>query len=202
MIKRNFRGDQRIMTKTVFHIKEGKADRLYELFTIALKPYDFNPHTKIRIKRTKLKGSTMQAQPIFSLKSLLRGLRAYRIRVSEYVRGSDSLKVDELPEDVLIGWFAHELGHVKDYQDHSLIGMLIFGLKYVLSARFRKKIEHRADQIAIEHGFHNEVLATKKFLFHHEAIENSYRLKMKRFYMPMRDVEDWIEENISIDPVD
>lgn len=190
------------MTENLFHIENGRAKRLNELFTTALKPYTFKPNTKVLVKRARLKGSTMQAQPVISFSSIIFGLKTYRIRVSKYVRGSDSFRVDELPEDVLIGWFAHELGHVKDYQDHSLIGMLLFGIKYVLSARFRKKIEHRADQIAIEHGFHNEVLATKKFLFHHEAIENSYRLKMKRFYMPLRDVEEWIEENVSIDPVD
>lgn len=190
------------MIETVFQIKKGNARRLHELFKIAMEPYEFDSHTKIRVQRTKLKGSTMQAQPIFTLKSFFSGLNTYRIRVSKFVRGSHSFSVDELPDDVLIGWFAHELGHVKDYQEHTLIGMLFFGVKYVLSAKFRKRIEHRADQIAIEHGFHNEVLATKKFLFHHEAIENSYRLKMKRFYMPMRDVEEWIEENVSIDPVD
>ncbi len=179
-----------------------KDERIKTLFIKALSSYDFDKNTNIRLVKTSIKGSTMQAQPIFQIKSLLNGLTTYRIRLSEYVRGSNTMKVGELPDDVLIGWFAHELGHVLDYQNQSFLGMVGYGIKYVSSKAFRKKIEHRADQIAIEHGFHQEVLATKKFLFTHEEIDPTYRMKMKRFYMPLRDVEQWIENNISIDPVD
>lgn len=176
--------------------------RLKELFLTAMSNYEFDKDTEIRLVRSSLKGSTMQAQPIFYFKDVFTGLNSYRIRLAEFVRGSNTMKVENLPDDVLIGWFAHELGHVKDYQSHSFWGMIGFGVRYLTSSAFRKKIEHRADQIAIEHGYHHEILATKKFLFMHEDIDPSYRLKMKKLYMPLRDVEVWIEENIDIDPVD
>jgi hypothetical protein len=179
-----------------------KNKRLERLFHKALSNYSFDKETEIRLVQTAVKGSTMQAQPIFHIKDLFRGLKTYRIRLAEFVRGSKTMKVDELPDDVLVGWFAHEVGHIKDYQQHGFLRMIGFGIRYLTSSSFRKKIEHRADQIAIEHGFHKEVLATKTFLFTNESIEASYRTKMKRFYMPLRDVEQWIEDNISIDPVD
>ena len=177
-------------------------ERVRMLFLKTISGYDFDEGTEIRLVGTSIKGSTMQAQPIFQLKSFFNGLDKYRIRLAQYVRGSKTMKVNELPDDVLTGWFAHELGHVLDYQNQSFFGMIGYGIKYISSKSFRKKIEHRADQIAIEHGFHEEVLATKKFLFTHEDIDPTYRMKMKKFYMPMRDVEEWIEDNISIDPVD
>jgi hypothetical protein len=177
-------------------------DRLMKLFNIALNAYHFEKSISVNLKRKDLKGSTMQAQPIITGKSLIRGITQYRISIANNVRGSSKLKVRELPDDVLIGWFAHELGHVKDYRSYTLIGMLLFGLKYIFSSKFRRNAEHRADQLAIEHGFHHEVLATKRFLFEAPEIETNYRLKMQRFYMPLDDVENWIEENISIDPID
>lgn len=177
-------------------------NRISSLFTLALSNYEFKTGTRINLVKTSIKGSTMQAQPVFQFKSLFTGLTTYRIRLAKYVRGSNTMKVEELPDEVLVGWFAHELGHVLDYQSQSFLGMIGYGIKYISSKGFRKKIEHRADQIAIEHGFHEEILATKKFLFTHEEIDPSYRMKMKRFYMPLRDVEEWIEKNISIDPVD
>tara|TARA_B100000508_G_scaffold137355_2_gene131761 strand:- start:55143 stop:55721 length:579 start_codon:yes stop_codon:yes gene_type:complete len=188
--------------KTEIKINELESSRLNHLFGIALSNYTFDSNIEIKLTRTSIKGSTMQAQPIFGFREVFTGLHKYRIRLAKFVRGSETMVVEELPDDVLIGWFAHELGHVKDYENHSFLGMIWFGLRYITSSSFRKKIEHRADQIAIEHGYHKEVLATKKFLFTHEDIDPTYRTKIKKFYMPMRDVEDWIEKNISIDPVD
>jgi len=189
-------------TKNKLKVVHCDSERLNNLFASTLDHYVFDSVKEIRFKQDALKSSTMQAQPVFTLNSVFRGPHIYRIRFSLRVRGSDSLLIEELPDDVIIGWFAHELGHVVDYSNYSFLGMLGFGLRYLFSSSFRKKIEHRADQIAIEHGFHEEILATKKFLFTHDLIDDKYRKKMKKYYMPLKTVEDWIEENVSIDPVD
>lgn len=177
-------------------------ERLKKIFLNTVQHYALDDVHEIRLVGKKLKGSTMQAQPVFNLKSLFSGISIYRIRFSKHVRGSRNLKINELPEDVLTGWFAHEIGHVKDYTQQSFWGMIGYGFRYLTSASFRKKIEHRADTIAIENGFHEEVLATKKFLFSNDLIESSYRDKMKKYYMPLEDVEEWIYKNVTIDPVD
>ncbi|MGM0479995.1 MAG: hypothetical protein ACQERC_12310 [Bacteroidota bacterium] len=189
-------------TKNKLKVIQCDSERLKKLFTLTLDHYVFESVKEIRFEQHPLKGSTMQAQPVATVGSVFRGPHIYRIRFALRVRGSDSLFIEELPDDVIMGWFAHELGHVVDYSRHSFLGMIGFGLRYLLSTSFRKKIEHRADQIAIEHGFHAEILATKKFLFTHDLIDDKYRNKMKKYYMPLKTVEDWIEENVSIDPVD
>lgn len=175
--------------------------RIRELFEQTKSSFGALEEVKLILRGTKIKGSTMQAQPIIRPSSFIRGQLDYRIRLAEYVRDSDEMRVDELSDEVLIGWFAHELGHVVDYLDRSSIQMISFGIQYLSSAKFRRQAEHRADQIAAKHGFHKEVLETKKFLFHHDMIDPVYRAKMQKYYMSIDELNDWVEENVAVDPI-
>jgi hypothetical protein len=175
--------------------------RIKELFAQTKSSFEALEEVKLVLRGTQIKGSTMQAQPIIRPSSFIRGRMDYRIRLAEYVRDSDELRVDQLSDEVLVGWFAHELGHVVDYLNRSGIQMLLFGIQYLSSAHFRRQAEHRADQIAAKHGFHREVLETKKFLFHHDMIDPLYRKKMQKYYMSIDDLNAWVEENVAVDPI-
>lgn len=176
--------------------------RLRKLFLETCRQYEFPDDVHLILRGTKLKGSTMQAQPIIQWRSWLMGIDTYQIKVAEFVRNSKKLEVTELSDDILIGWFAHELGHIVDYMHRSPMGMILYGIRYLLSAEFRKKIEHRADEIAIAQGFHDYILKTKAFLFHHEHIHETYRNKMKRYYMSIEDARALIPRDVPIDPVE
>lgn len=157
---------------------------------------------RLILKQRRIKGSTMQAQPIINFFTLFSKHKIYKIRLAEFVRDSKKLRVEELPYEVLTGWFAHELAHVIDYTRHSTLGMIVYGLRYLISRRFRLKVEHEADYIAIEHGFHDEIINTKKFIFSHEHIKSDYKEKIKRYYLSIKDVELTVAEKLQIDPVD
>lgn len=182
--------------------KNIENERIKSIFRETAMEYDFPEEAKILLASTPLKGSTMQAQPVIRLQNLLGGIDTYRIRLATFVRDSKKLKVSELEDDVLTGWFAHELGHVVDYMAYSLTGMIGYGIKYALSQSFRREVEHRADEIAIEQGFQDYILKTKTFLFHHEMIDEKYRNKMKRYYMSIEDAEAIIGKMTPIDPID
>lgn len=162
--------------------------RIQECFLSVAKKFGGLHQFEIMVTKVKVKSSTMQAQPIISLKSIFTGVKRYRIKVNEHIRDHEELKITDVPDDVLKGWFAHELGHVVDYKKYSNVKMIFFGIKYLLLKKFKKKVEHDADYIAISHGFYDEILATKRFIIEHNLIGDKYKNKIIKYYLPEEDV--------------
>lgn len=177
-------------------------ERIKNIFLETANQFTELSELNIILRQSKIKGSTMQAQPIVNGKSLFKGIDAFRIRLATKVRDSQTLCVKDLPDEVLMGWFAHELGHVIDYQSRSALSMIGFGLKYLFSRSFRLEAEHRADKIAIEKGFLDQILITKKYILDHHLIEDSYKDKIKKYYMSENDARTYAMAQVSIDPVD
>ncbi len=142
----------------------------------------------------------MAAQPIVDFSTLFGNEKKYKIKLGYYVRDAKDLKVSELPEKVLRGWFAHELGHLVDYEYRSNLSMIGYGIRYSFSDDFKKDVEHQADSIAIEHGFHEEIIATKRFLLEHDLVSEEYKEQLNKFYMPISGVEMCVEQNKNLRP--
>ena len=177
-----------------------ESQKIIDCFETALEGYKKLHDYEITLVQKKIRASTMQAQPILKIGSFLKGVKRYRIKLAYHVRDEEQLPIDGLDEKVLIGWFAHELGHLMDYQQYSNFQMIRFGAKYLLSGKQRKIIEHNADYIAIAHGFHEEILATKKFILEHELIEEDYKAKMIRYYLPEGEVLICSEDKKLMEP--
>ncbi|MEQ8625722.1 MAG: hypothetical protein RJQ00_02085 [Vicingaceae bacterium] len=146
-------------------------------------------NNEIIVKRAKVRIATMQAQPIIGFLNLFSGKKRYKIKVGYNIKDEESLKLVNLPDDVLIGWFAHELGHVLDYRQYSNLQMLGFGIRYLFSNKHRKQVEHDADYIAIAHGFENEILALKQYILKNKLINEAYKNQIKDFYLPPKEVK-------------
>jgi hypothetical protein len=131
----------------------------------------------------------MQARPVFGLSQIFGESRRYRLNVAERILGSGELRVSDLPEEVLRGWFAHELGHIVDYENHSNMGMIAYGIRYSLSDDYKREREHDADSIAIRNGFKQEIIATKKYLLENDFISSKYQDQLKKYYMSVRGAE-------------
>ena len=180
---------------TNIHFKNVTDQRIKDSFIDVYDAYGSIDEYDITLVQTKIKASTMQAQPIFNLKSVFTGVKKYRIKLALYVKDSDGILVSELPDDVLAGWFAHELGHLVDYHSRSNFGMIIFGLKYVLSDKFKRQVEHDADSIAVAHRFGAEIIATKRFILENEFLSDDYKTIIKKYYMSIDDVEIFREKD-------
>lgn len=189
--------DQKYMNVTYKNVENKK---IIECFEKALDRYETLHNFEINLVQKPIRASTMQAQPIITIGSIFKGVKRYRIKLAKHVRDEEKLPIADLDKDVLVGWFAHELGHLMDYQQYSNLQMIGYGVKYLLSAKQRKIIEHDADYIAIAHGFHEEILATKKFILDHELIEEDYKEKIKRFYLPEADVLMCSEDKKLMEP--
>jgi len=175
-------------------------DKIRSAFIEVLTAYEKLHPYEITLIKEELKNSTMQAQPIINFGNLFSGTKRYKVQLAESVRDAEELIIAEVPRDVLKGWFAHELGHIVDYEVHSNINMIGFGLKYTFSDTFKRACEHEADSIAIEHGFHEEIIATKKFILENELVSDEYKAKLRKYYMPIKGVRMCLEKNPPIQP--
>ena len=137
----------------------------------------------IVIRRKALNNTTMRAQPVVNLQLLDKKKRHYRIEISNHTSLAHHVPLTELPEKVLIGWFAHELGHIIDYQQRSFIGLIRFGIGYLFMPTFRIGVERQADIYAIEHGFAEYLIATKTFILEQSTLPSHYKDRIKKYYM-------------------
>ncbi len=101
----------------------------------------------------------MQAQPVFSFNARVGGIRSYEIKWSKYVRDSNKIQMADIPKEVLNGWFAHELGHLVDYEGYSDFRMIGWSIGHVLNENFKRETEHASAMIASNKGFDKEIIA-------------------------------------------
>lgn len=136
-----------------------------------------------------IKKSFMQAQPVFS--NLFKGKndRSYYVFVSSTLKIEDEyIPVEELPEDVLVGWLGHELGHIMDYREKSAMGLIIFGFRYITSKNYIKEAERVADTYAVNMGMGDYILATKDFILNHSHLSNTYKERIARLYLSPEEI--------------
>ena len=156
-----------------------------------LKAYEGFPELhrhRLIVQQQPMRTTTMQAQPVVNLAFFRQRKRHYIIRLSDNIHLREQVRVHELPEEVLIGWFAHELGHVIDYLPRTALGLLKFGIGYLMHPNFRIGAERKADIYAIAHGFADFVIATKKYILEKSNLPNRYKSWIERYYMSADEV--------------
>jgi hypothetical protein len=160
---------------------------------VTLKALSFYPKLKdVRIEfvfNENIRKSVMQAQPKFVTMFGSREKRTYIIKISHWfnLKGK-SIPIHELPEDVLIGWIGHELGHIMDYLKRSAWSMILFGIGYLTSKSFIISAERVADTYAVNHGLGEYILATKDFILHEAGMSEAYIRKIQRLYLPPEEI--------------
>ena len=136
------------------------------------------------IFKTNIKTSVMQAQPVFSTLLMRRAKRRYRINISVHFKLIHcNMPITEIPDEVMVGWIAHELGHILDYEQRSNTGIISFGYRYISSPAFVKEAERIADTYAVERGLGKYIIATKRFILDHAELSQSYKDKIARLYL-------------------
>ncbi|WP_375443465.1 hypothetical protein [uncultured Fibrella sp.] len=141
-----------------------------------------------------IKSSVMQAQPVFSSLLNSRKNRSYRINISALFKLTHTaIPIHQLPDAIMIGWIGHELGHIMDYQQRSNMGMVGFGLGYVLSSAYVKKVEQLADQYAVQHGLGHYLIETKRFILDHAELPQAYKDKIARLYVSPEEIVEQVK---------
>ena len=136
------------------------------------------------IFKKDLKTSVMQAQPVFTTLLRSRKNRSYRIIISSKFRLiKDELPILQIPDEVMIGWIGHELGHILDYEGKTNKQLVSFGYNYYFNSTFVKHAEMVADSLAVERGMGNYIVSTKRFILDHAGLPQAYKDKIARLYL-------------------
>jgi len=164
-----------------------------------LKALSFYPELKNAhidfIFKTNIKTSVMQAQPVFSTLLLRRKRRRYRINISSHFKLIHcDVPITQIPDEVMIGWVGHELGHILDYEHRSNTGMISFGYQYLFSSTYVKEVERIADTYAVERGLGKHIIATKRFILDHAELPQSYKNKIARLYLSPDVITDLVKK--------
>jgi hypothetical protein len=150
-------------------------------------PIDFvlDPHTS---------KSIMLSQPVIASFFKGRHHRAYVVKINpRFATTHNSMAIQNVPKDILIGWFGHELGHIKDYTTRSNMNMALFGLKYVCSDKFLMQAEQNADTYAVNHGLGDYIIKTKNFILNNSDIPQEYKARIRRLYPSPQQILDMVK---------
>ncbi|WP_425597684.1 hypothetical protein [Winogradskyella eximia] len=163
--------------------------------TKALAYYPQLKDTNIEFRFKKnIKKSTMQARPTFGSFFKSRKNRNYVILISEKFKIADKeFLTRHIPDAIFIGWIGHELGHIMDYQNRSKLNLIWFGLKYVFSQNHIVEAERAADSFAVAHGMEDYILKTKDFILNNADITQSYKDRIKKYYLSPEEIMELVE---------
>lgn len=163
---------------------------IQEASSLALEGFSPLHDYKIFINATNLKGVTMRAQPVLNRRFFRKKHRCYKIDVQPQPAFGGDFNLGNLPKEVLIGWLAHEFGHLIDYLDRTWYGLVKMGIAYSLLPIYRAGVERRADLFAIKYGYATQIQRTKRFLLNESNIPNRYLNRINKYYMSLEEIDE------------
>lgn len=169
--------------------------RINEAFLIVRKRFDYLKDVAVNLEHREIPSSSMRAQPVINTRFFDVNTRLYKIQVALVSKIDGKTAMDDLPQDVLVGWLAHELGHVCDYKNRPWWSMIIYAVLYVTSDKYKKKAEQRADEFAITNGFKQDILITKRYMLNHNEMDEKYKKQLEKYYYSPEDIEDLVHKN-------
>lgn len=165
-----------------------------DCFIEALKGFPRLHKHKIILQQRSVASTNMRAQPLINFRFFSRAHRSYKIEISNHPNFAKYLILEDLPSEVLVGWFAHELGHVKDYLERNAFEMIKFAIGYWLFFNYRVGAERKADIYAIQQGYAEEVMATKKYILQQSRLPSHYKDRIERYYLSPEEVAIMIKQ--------
>ncbi len=156
--------------------------------------------TPIEFKFKKnINKSVMLAQPTLGSIFRKKEKRGYKILISEKFKiTGKEFKTTEVPDDIMIGWLGHELGHVMDYQERSGLNLINFGIRYVLLKEHVKNAERAADSFAVRMGMAEYIIKTKRFILDHADIDEAYKNRIREFYLSPEEIMEMVKKRDSM----
>ena len=141
--------------------------------------------------------TTMNAIPRKDFMMRRKKYRIYHINIAKKTK--QGMLLDGLDLQEQVGCIAHELTHIVDYENMSVLHILGFGAAYLFSKRFRRKVEHRTDMRAIDRGFGREVHAFVTKL--EGSISGRYQRLKQRIYLDADEIFLYMQSLEEADPL-
>ena len=162
----------------------------------ALSYYPELKNTAIEFKfKEHIDKSIMQAQPDFLSLFKSKSNRKYKILISRtFEIEGKKFSTENIPENVMIGWLGHELGHIMDYRDRSSLNLIWFGARYFFSDNAIKTAERAADTYAVDKNMDAYILETKNFILNNTDLSDSYKNRIKKYYLSPDEIMILVEK--------
>jgi hypothetical protein len=100
-----------------------------------------------------------------------------------------------------VGIIGHELAHVADFKQRSLLSLIGSGIGHIFSARYIDRFEFRTDSICIAHGLGYQLFSWSNFIRNTmhtknwQGADNINKMPMMRErYMNPSTIEKYIRE--------
>ena len=143
--------------------------------------------------KQNIKKSVMQAQPRIETMFNKKENRGYNINISSLFKLTHTaIPIQQIPADIMIGWIGHELGHIMDYHNRDIFGMIRFGFGYLFSTKYIQQAERVADTFAVMHGLGHYIIQTKNFILNHAELPEKYKQKIARLYLSPDDIVEQV----------
>lgn len=144
--------------------------------------------------------STLTTKPNFPSLLLSGNKRTFTIIISDSsMQKIEPVILPKMDFNAQVGIIGHELGHVADFKQRSLLSLIGSGIGHVLSVRYIDRFEFKTDSICIAHGLGYQLLAWSNFIrnimhtTNWEGADNINKMPMMRErYMNPSTIEKYI----------
>ena len=135
--------------------------------------------------------STMVSRP--KLKSIFRSgnKRVYEVIVRKPGTSKNGLEWNELSFNSLIGWIAHELGHIVHYGHKTSGGILFTGVKYCFPG-YRRRMERFTDNLVIQHDLGYALFEGTDYCINYSNAKPHYKKYMEKYYLSPTEIKERI----------
>ena len=139
--------------------------------------------------------SIMLSQPVIATFLKGRQNRGYVVKINpRFVMVHSSMAIQNVPKEILIGWFGHELGHILDYSTRSNADMIVFGIMYICSDKYLMQAERNADMNAVNHNMGDYIVKTKNYILNNADLPAPYKARIKRLYLSPQQIIDLVKK--------
>jgi len=127
------------------------------------------------------------AKTTLSFLSLLFNTKHFIIYINNQKSGP-GITINDLPFNAQAGALGHELGHVADFRNKNLPGMIWWGLKY-LNKNKRRSIERATDLLTIRHGLGWQLFDFTSFIMNSPQTTATYKRFKSRYYLHPEEIQ-------------
>jgi len=137
--------------------------------------------------------STMVSRP--KLKSIFRSgnKRVYQVIIRKPGISKNGLEWSELSFNSLVGWIAHELGHIVHYSHKTSGGVLFTGIKYAFPG-YRRRMERFTDNLVIQHDLGYALLDGTNYTINYSNATPHYKNYLVKYYLSPKEIKEAINE--------
>ncbi|MBI5218223.1 MAG: hypothetical protein HY958_04760 [Bacteroidia bacterium] len=108
--------------------------------------------------------------------------RTYIIEINNNQGKKKGTDIRDLSFNALVGIIGHELGHIVYYNKKNSFNILWMGIKYMLSKKYIRNVEHAADIETIRHGLGFSIFEFRERSLKNPKTTEEYKNKIRKFY--------------------